>query len=144
MQLLFMSDVLTASGNKIGLEVLSRHPCKEAWLRMRWPNKQPTTSNMELWKNAMHLYAQANARTQESDNSLGKPTESGNGTGILTSQHSITQTAMVAQRMCSSRGESQITCITPTAKVMNTSTWCAWCSLHWRENIGGSFPQLKQ
>jgi hypothetical protein len=53
MQLLFMSDVLTASGNKISLEVLSCRPRGEAWSRMRWPNKQPTTSDMELWKNAM-------------------------------------------------------------------------------------------
>jgi hypothetical protein len=53
MQLLFMSDVLTASGNKISLEVLSCRPRREVWLRMRWPNKQPTTSDMELWKNAM-------------------------------------------------------------------------------------------
>jgi hypothetical protein len=54
MQLLFMSDVLTASGNKISLEVLSCCPRGEAWSRMQWPNKQPTTSDMELWKNAMH------------------------------------------------------------------------------------------
>jgi hypothetical protein len=54
MQLLFMSDVLTASGNKISLEVLSCRPRGEVWSRMQWPNKQPTTSDMELWKNAMH------------------------------------------------------------------------------------------
>jgi hypothetical protein len=48
-----MSDVLTASGNKISLEVLSCRPRREAWSRMWWPNKQPTMSNMELWKNAM-------------------------------------------------------------------------------------------
>ncbi len=53
MQLLFMSDVLTASGNKISLEVLSCCPCREAWSRMQWPNEQPTTSDIELWKNAM-------------------------------------------------------------------------------------------
>jgi hypothetical protein len=35
MQLLFMSDVLTASGNKISSEVLSCRPRGEAWSRMR-------------------------------------------------------------------------------------------------------------
>ncbi len=54
MQLLFMSDVLTASGNKISSEVLSCRPRGEAWSRMRRLNEQPTTSDMELWKNAMH------------------------------------------------------------------------------------------
>jgi hypothetical protein len=53
MRLLFRSEVLTASGNKISLEVLSCRPRGEAWSRIRWPNKQPTTSDMELLKNAM-------------------------------------------------------------------------------------------
>ncbi len=54
MQVLFMSDILTASGNKISSEVLSCQPCGEAWSTMRWQNEQPTSSDMELWKNAMH------------------------------------------------------------------------------------------
>jgi hypothetical protein len=53
MQLVFMSDVLTASGNRISLEVLSRGPRREAWSNMRWPNEQPTTSDIDLWKNDM-------------------------------------------------------------------------------------------
>ncbi len=53
MQLLFMSDVLMAYGNRISLEILSCRTHGEAWLNMRWPIKQPMTSNIDLWKNAM-------------------------------------------------------------------------------------------
>jgi hypothetical protein len=54
LQVLFMSNVLTASGNKISLEVLSPRPRGEAWLNMQWPSEHPTASNMDLWRNAMH------------------------------------------------------------------------------------------
>jgi hypothetical protein len=37
-QLLFMSDVLMALGNKINPEVLSHRPPGEAWSNMMWPN----------------------------------------------------------------------------------------------------------
>ncbi len=47
LQVLFMSDILTASGNKISSEVFSPRPHGEAWLNMRWPNEQPTTSDMD-------------------------------------------------------------------------------------------------
>jgi hypothetical protein len=53
MQLLFMSDVLTASGKKICTEILTPRPCGEAWSNMRWPNMQPTASNIALWKTVM-------------------------------------------------------------------------------------------
>jgi hypothetical protein len=52
-QLLFMSDVLTASGNKINPEVLTCRPPGEAWLDMMWPNKHPTDSDFQTWKRAM-------------------------------------------------------------------------------------------
>jgi hypothetical protein len=39
LQFLFMSDILTASGNKINPEILSQCPNEEAWLNMRWLNK---------------------------------------------------------------------------------------------------------
>ena len=52
-QLLFMSDVLTALGNKINPEVLTRRPPGEAWLDMTWPNKHPTDSDFQTWKRAM-------------------------------------------------------------------------------------------
>ncbi len=54
LQVLFMSDVLTATGNKISLEVLSPRPRSEAWSNMQWPSEHPTASDMDLWRNAMH------------------------------------------------------------------------------------------
>jgi hypothetical protein len=54
LQVLFMSNVLTASGNKISLEVLSPRPRGEAWSNMQWPSKHPMVSDMDLWRNAMH------------------------------------------------------------------------------------------
>ena len=53
LQLIFMSDILTVSGNKISTEVLSCHPQGEAWLKMRWPHQRPTDLDLQLWKNAM-------------------------------------------------------------------------------------------
>jgi hypothetical protein len=55
LQFLFMSDILTASGNKISIEILSHCPLGEAWSNMRWPNKHPTDSDIQLWRNAMLL-----------------------------------------------------------------------------------------
>jgi hypothetical protein len=55
LQLLFMLDILTASGNKISIEILSLCLLGEAWSNMRWPNKHPTDSNMQQWRNAMLL-----------------------------------------------------------------------------------------
>ena len=52
-QLLFMSDVLTALGNKINPEVLSRRPPGEAWSNMTWPNEHPTDSDFQMWHRAM-------------------------------------------------------------------------------------------
>ncbi len=49
LQLLFMSDILTASGHKINPEVLSRHPSGEVWSCMRWPNECSTESDLQLW-----------------------------------------------------------------------------------------------
>jgi hypothetical protein len=52
-QLLFLSDILTASGLKINPEVMHPHPPVETWSKMCWPNKQPTMSNFQLWRSAM-------------------------------------------------------------------------------------------
>ncbi len=52
-KLLFMSDILTASGNKINPEVLSRQPPGEAWPNMTWPNKYPLDSDFQMWRRAM-------------------------------------------------------------------------------------------
>ncbi len=53
LQVLFLSDVLTASGGKVSLDILSRRPQGEAWSNMRWPNKQPTNSDMQFWNHAI-------------------------------------------------------------------------------------------
>jgi hypothetical protein len=39
LQLLFMSDILTASGNTINTEILSRHLPMVSNLDMRWPQE---------------------------------------------------------------------------------------------------------
>ena len=53
MQVLFMSDILTASGHMIKTEILSPRPRDETKSNMRWPNEHPTPSNITLWRNAM-------------------------------------------------------------------------------------------
>ncbi len=55
LQLLFVSNVLTVSGNKISKGILSHQPQGEAWSTMRRPTKQPTDSDMSFWRNAMLL-----------------------------------------------------------------------------------------
>ncbi len=52
-QLLFMSDVRTAPGNKINPEVLSRRPPGEAWSNMMWPNEHPKDLVFQMWHRAM-------------------------------------------------------------------------------------------
>ena len=52
-QLLFMSDILKASGNKINPEVLSRRPTGEAWSYMTRPNEHPTDSDFQMWHRAI-------------------------------------------------------------------------------------------
>jgi hypothetical protein len=63
LQLLFMSDVLTASGNKISTGILLRQPQGEAWLTMRWPIEQPTDSDMRFWRDAMLLICPSRSST---------------------------------------------------------------------------------
>jgi hypothetical protein len=53
LQLLFMSDILTASGSKVSTDILLRQPQGKARSTMRWPNEQPTDSDMKLWTAAM-------------------------------------------------------------------------------------------
>jgi hypothetical protein len=50
MQVLFLSDILTAFGQKINPDILSCRPTGEAWLTMRWPNEHPTESGFHLWQ----------------------------------------------------------------------------------------------
>ncbi len=53
LQLLFMSDILTASGNTINTEILLCCLPMVSNSDMRWPQGQPTNSDMQLWKNAI-------------------------------------------------------------------------------------------
>jgi hypothetical protein len=48
LQLLLMSDILTASGNRIDTKILLRRPPGKSYSSMRWPNKQLTRSDMQL------------------------------------------------------------------------------------------------
>jgi hypothetical protein len=55
LQLLFMSDILTAlpSGNRIGTKILSRQPPGKTYSSMQWPNKQLAGSDMQLWQTTL-------------------------------------------------------------------------------------------
>ncbi len=53
LQLLFMSDILTASGNKVCTDILSHRPQGEAWSKMKLPHEYPTDSDMMIWRNDM-------------------------------------------------------------------------------------------
>jgi hypothetical protein len=55
LQVLFISNILTTSGNKIDSNTLSCRPSGEVRLTQQWPNEQPTKSDFNLWRNAMHL-----------------------------------------------------------------------------------------
>jgi hypothetical protein len=50
LQLLFMSDILTASGNRIDTKILLQQLPGKIYSIMRWPNEQPTQSDMQLWQ----------------------------------------------------------------------------------------------
>jgi hypothetical protein len=52
-QVLFMSDILKASGGRVDPNTL---PCRhrlEARSKMRWPVEQPSESDLQLWHNAI-------------------------------------------------------------------------------------------
>jgi hypothetical protein len=53
LQVLFLSNVLTASGGKVSLDILLRWPKGEVWSTIRWPTERPTNSDMRLWNNAL-------------------------------------------------------------------------------------------
>ncbi len=53
LQLLFMSDIPTATGHKVNPEVLLQHAPGDAWSSMRWPTEHPTDSDFLLWRNAL-------------------------------------------------------------------------------------------
>jgi len=54
LQVLFLSDVTTASGARIEVEKMHPRPHDHKWSTYsRWPKEQPTLSDFELWKEAM-------------------------------------------------------------------------------------------
>ncbi len=62
-QVLFMSDILMASGCKIDKEAESRWHDGERCSSLRWPNEQPTHSGFELWRNPLQMICPSRSRT---------------------------------------------------------------------------------
>jgi hypothetical protein len=54
LQVLFLFNILMASGNKINPEVLLHQLTSWARSRMRWPTECPTELDFQLWRDAMH------------------------------------------------------------------------------------------
>ncbi len=52
-QVLFLSDILTASGGRVDPTTLSHRPRLEARSKMRWPVEQPSESDLRLWHDAI-------------------------------------------------------------------------------------------
>jgi hypothetical protein len=52
-QALFLSDILTGSGNKIDMEMIAQHKIQCKRSRMRWPTEHPTESDFQLWRDAV-------------------------------------------------------------------------------------------
>jgi hypothetical protein len=72
LQKLFLSDILTASGSKVSTDILLRRPHGEARSTMRWPNKQPTDSDMKLWTAATLLICPSRSGTPRIGHLIGK------------------------------------------------------------------------
>jgi hypothetical protein len=54
LQVLFLSDIFTASGNKIDHEFLLHQPMSKARSCMRLPTECPLELDFQLWRDAMH------------------------------------------------------------------------------------------
>jgi hypothetical protein len=52
-QVLFVSDILTVSGNKIDPEVLGRPKAHRKRSHLRWPTEHPTASDFQTWRDAI-------------------------------------------------------------------------------------------
>ncbi len=52
-QVLFLSNILTASGNKIDTEMIAQHKIQRKRSQMRWPMEHPTESDFQLWRDAV-------------------------------------------------------------------------------------------
>jgi hypothetical protein len=53
LQIIFLSDILSASGLRIDPSVLERRPQGVKRLTMQWPQEEPTDSNFDLWREAV-------------------------------------------------------------------------------------------
>ena len=82
LQVLFLSDVLTAFGGKVSTDILSQWPQGKAWSTMRWPNKQPTNSDMWLWEDAILSICPARSSTWSTVNTSAACTRCGGGSGM--------------------------------------------------------------
>ncbi len=64
LQVIFLSDILTASGNRIEANTLRPRPATDRQSVLNWPKEEPTVADMMLWKEALedicpsrqHLY----------------------------------------------------------------------------------------
>ncbi len=61
-QLLFMSDILTATGSKIDINAVTGQADGENWSTLRWPNKKQTQTDFQLWKNALQMICPSKSR----------------------------------------------------------------------------------
>ncbi len=62
-QVLFMSDILTASGNKIDINAGIQRAEEDSRLELRWPKEQPTESDFQLWRNALQMICPTKSRS---------------------------------------------------------------------------------
>jgi hypothetical protein len=53
MQVLFLSDILTASGNRIDSAAICRRPPTSRMSTLNWPKEEPTAEDMILWRDAL-------------------------------------------------------------------------------------------
>ncbi len=53
LQLIFLSDILSASGLRIDPTVLQRQAAGKSHSSMRWPKEEPTDSDFSLWQEAV-------------------------------------------------------------------------------------------
>jgi hypothetical protein len=72
LQLMIMSDILTASGNRINTKILLRSPPGEAYSNMRWLHEQPTKLDIQLWQTAMLSICPSWCKTSSIGHVLGK------------------------------------------------------------------------
>jgi hypothetical protein len=53
LQALFISDILTASGNKIDTEMIAQSMTQRKSSRLRWPIEHPTGPDFQLWRDTV-------------------------------------------------------------------------------------------